>query len=82
VILHQFIDAMQRFRNRIDWIHRNAFAPEEQKPDKWWKTSLYIHHLILFALVAAVIAGWAILQITPSACEQASTANAPPEGGT
>ena len=32
VILHQFIGSMQRFRDRIDWIHKYAYPPEEQKP--------------------------------------------------
>jgi hypothetical protein len=69
VILHQFIGSMQRFRDRIDWIHRYAYPPEEQKPlrlvesDGLLNTSLYIHILIFIALVGAGIAIWAILNI-------------------
>jgi hypothetical protein len=69
VILHHFIGSMQRFRDRIDWIHRYAYPPEEQKPlrlaesDDLLNTSLYIHILIFIALVGAVIAEWAILNI-------------------
>jgi hypothetical protein len=69
VILHQFIGSMQRFRDRIDWIHKYAYPPEEQKPlrlaesDGLLNTSLYIHILIFIALLGAVIAVWAILNI-------------------
>jgi hypothetical protein len=63
VILHEFIGSMQRFRDRIDWIHKNAYPPEEQKPlrlneaDTPLKTSRYIHILILISLGGSVIAG-------------------------
>src|SRR6476646_3605708 len=63
------IGSMQRFRDRIDWIHKYACPPEEQKPlrlaesDGPLNTSLYIHILILIAVAGAVIAGWAILNI-------------------
>jgi hypothetical protein len=69
VILPQFIGSMQRFRDRINWIHRNAYPPEEQKPlrlneaDSLLNTSLYIHFLILISLAGSVIAGWAIWNI-------------------
>jgi hypothetical protein len=47
VILHQFIGSMQRFRDRIDWIHKNAYPSKEQKPlrldeaDSLLNTSVY-----------------------------------------
>ena len=69
VILHQFIGSMQRFRDRIDWIHKYAYPAEEQKPlrlaegDGLLNTSLYIHILILIAVAGAGIAIWAILNI-------------------
>jgi len=52
VILHEFIGSMQRFRDRIDWIHKYAYPPEEQKPlrlgegDSPLNTSVSIHILI------------------------------------
>ena len=69
VILHQFIGSMQRFRDRIDWIHKKACPSKEQKPlrldeaDSLLNTSLYIHFLILISLAGSVIAGWAIWNI-------------------
>jgi hypothetical protein len=69
VILHQFIGSMQRFRDRIDWIHKYGYPAEEQKPlrlaegDGLLNTSLYIHILILIAFAGAGIAIWAILNI-------------------
>ena len=69
VILHQFIGSMQRFRDRIDWIHKYAYPPEEQKPlrlgesDGPLNTSVYIHILILISVAGAALAAWAILNI-------------------
>jgi hypothetical protein len=69
VILHQFIGSMQRFRDRIDWIHKYAYPPEEQKPlrlgesDGPLNASVYIHILVLISVAGAALAAWAILNI-------------------
>ena len=55
VVLHEFIGSMQRFRDRIDWIHKYAYPTEEQKPlrlaesDGPLNTTGYIHVLILIS---------------------------------
>jgi len=37
VILHQFIGSMQRFRDRIDWIHKYACPPKSKSHYGWRK---------------------------------------------
>jgi hypothetical protein len=72
VVLHEFIGSMQRFRDRIDWIHKYAYPPEEQnllrlgESDSPLNTSVYIHILILISVAGAALSAWAIFNTNPA----------------